>query len=542
MYNSPLLQELEKRFKNKGDLPILRDTAVKVMKVTEDRVSGAPELTRVILRDQGLTAKVLKISNSIYYNPGDKEINTISKAVVVLGFDMVRSISLGLSFVEMFQKHHPGIDIKKIVADSFIAATQASELANLLRHPQPEEIFIASLLYHLGSMTVAYYLPEEYVRTRKLMTEDGLSPEEAEREVLGFPFNRVGVAFAKEWSLPDGVVYTLSSSSPSDFGSSPVRAPLEQIRAIAHLSNRITENLFTPEEAPPEQSRRGGDDLEGLIQKVQNCFDIQSDEVIRLIETSYQKAKEVSGLFGIEEEKFRPVTAETATDSPALRERLLSRLGEIFEGKGKEERKEGEEIGQEERPVEMDHAEETAVEEQPQETSRALLQIKFLQEISLHLFGNQDINILFNMILEGIHRGIGFDRALLALCNPRKTRVTGRYSLGGDSQDMASHLDLSLDPKDNIFGKSFAELTPCFVQDTGSEEFRPLVPDVIRNVFKARGFVISPIHARGNVIGFFYADKAVSGELVTAEDYQSFLHFTLQANIGLERLMMGSKK
>lgn len=542
MYNSPLLQELEERFKNKGDLPILRDTAVKVMKVTEDRVSGAPELTRVILRDQGLTAKVLKVSNSIYYNPGDKEINTVSKAVVVLGFDMVRSISLGLSFVEMFQKHHPGIDIKKIVADSFIAATQASEMANLLRHPQPEEVFIASLLYRLGPMTVAYYLPEEYVKTRKLMAENGISHGEAEREVLGFLFNQVGAAFAKEWSLPAGVVYTLSSSPPSDSGSSPVRAPLEQIRAIAHLSNRITENLFTPEDVSPEQSRRRGDDLVGLIQKVQDCFDIQSDEVIRLIETSYQKAKEVSGLFGIEKKKFRPLTAETATDSPALRDRLLNRLGEIFEGKGEEERKEGDGIEQEERPVEMDHTEETAVGEEPPETSRALLQLKFLQEISLHLFGNQDINTLFNMILEGLHRGIGFDRALLALCNPQKTRVTGRYSLGGDSQDMASHLDLPLDPEDNIFGKSFAELTPCFVQDTMSEAFRPLIPDVIRYTFRADSFVISPIHARGNIIGFFYADKAVSGKPVTAEDYQSFFHFTLQANIGLERLMMGTRK
>lgn len=542
MYNSPLLQELEKRFKNKGDLPILRDTAVKVMRVTGDRVSGAAELTRVILRDQGLTAKVLKVSNSIYYNPGDKEINTISKAVVVLGFDMIRSISLGLSFVEMFQKHYPGIDIKKIVADSFIAATQASEMANLLRHPQPEEVFIASLLYHLGSMTVAYYLPEEYLKTRKRIDQDGLSPGEAEREVLGFPFNQVGVAFAREWALPDGIVYTLSSPFPPDFGHSPARAPLDQIRAIAHFSNRITENLFTPGEACPERSRRGENALEGLVQKVQHCLDIKPDATVRLIETSYKKAKEVSALFDIEKEKFKPATAETATDSPALRERLLSRLGEIFEGKGEEEREEGGAIGKEERPLGMDHAMETAAGEQPPETSRTLLQLKFLQEISLHLFGDQDINILFNMILEGIHRGIGFDRALLALCNPQKTRIIGRYSLGGDSKDMASHLDLPLDPRDNIFGKSFAELTPYFVQDTGSEEFRPMIPDVIRYTFKAGSFAISPIHARGNFIGFFYADKAASGKPITGEDYQSFLHFTLQANIGLERLMMGSKK
>ncbi|MBI4714618.1 MAG: HDOD domain-containing protein, partial [Nitrospirae bacterium] len=294
-FASPLLQGLEERFQNRGDLPILRDTVVHVMKITEDQVSGAPELSRVVLRDQGLTAKILKVANSVYYNPGDKEINTISRAVVLIGFDMIRTISLGLAFVEMFQKRHPDIDLKGMVARSFIAATQALEIARTLRHPEPEEVFISTLLYHLGSLSVAYYLPEVYLQARELESTAGLSREEAETKVLGFPFHHVGAAFAKEWNLPDGVVETLSNPR---FDPAPARTPSDRLRSIAHLSNRITENLFTA----------GGDDrdLEGLLKALQTTLEIRPEEGVRLVEISYRKAREVSGLFGLEMEAVRP--------------------------------------------------------------------------------------------------------------------------------------------------------------------------------------------------------------------------------------------
>ena len=533
MYNSPLLQELEKKFKHKGDLPVLRDTAVKVMKITEDRVAGAPQLTRAILRDQGLTAKILKVANSIFYNPTDKEINTISKAVVLLGFDMIRSISFGLSFLEMFQKHYPHIDIKKIMAESFIAATQAMEIANVIHHPQPEEVFIAALLYRLGPMTVAYYLPEAYLKAQQLVTVSGLSTEEAEQKTLGFSFNQVGIAFAKEWGLPEGVVYALS---PVNIGSSQVHSPIEQLQVIAHLSNKITQNLFTDE--------RENDDMGRFVHNLQKCLAINQDEGIRLIEDSYKKATEVSRLFGIEVEKFKPAAALSKSNGgpPSLRDRLLDSLGKIFEGKAEKGKEDDKEDVEEDLNVSGNMEDCQPANNSDTQVSHALLQLKFLQEISMHIFGNQDINTLFNMILEGLNRGIGFDRSLLALCNHPKTRVAGRFALGIDSDNMANLIDLPINPTENIFGISFRELKPYIVQDIDSEEFRPYIPDIIRNEFKASAFVLSPIHAKGNVIGFFYADNAPSGRQITMEDFKSFIHFTLQANISLERLMIAAAK
>src|SRR3990170_4749516 len=498
MYNSPLLQELEKKFKHKGDLPVLRDTAVKVMKITEDRVAGAPQLTRAILRDQGLTAKILKVANSIFYNPTDKEINTISKAVVLLGFDMIRSISFGLSFLEMFQIHHP----------------------------QPEEVFIAALLYRLGPMTVAYYLPEAYLKAQQLVTVSGLSTEEAEQKTLGFSFNQVGIAFAKEWGLPEGVVYALS---PVNIGSSQVQAPLEQLQVIAHLSNKITQNLFTDE--------RENGDLGRFVHNLQKCLAINQDEGIRLIEDSYKKATEVSRLFGIDVEKFKPsdTLSKSNGEPPSLRDRLLDSLGKIFEGKAEKGKEDDKGDVEEDLNVSGNMEDCQPANNSDTQVSHALLQLKFLQEISMHIFGNQDINTLFNMILEGLNRGIGFDRSLLALCNHPKTRVTGRFALGMDSDNMANLIALPINPTENIFGISFRELKPYIVQDIDSEEFRPYIPDIIRNEFKASAFVLSPIHAKGKVIGFFYADNAPSGRQITMEDFKSFIHFTLQANISLER-------
>ncbi|MBI4715756.1 MAG: GAF domain-containing protein, partial [Nitrospirae bacterium] len=349
----------------------------------------------------------------------------------------------------------------------------------------------------------------------------------------------------------DGVVETLSNPR---FDPAPARTPSDRLRSIAHLSSRITENLFTTE---------GDDrDLEGLLKALQTTLEIRPEEGVRLVEISYRKAREVSGLFGLVMEAVRPQpeagdTAESA-EPMTLRSRVRSRLERIYETADRDEAEppappgvpapesvrmegnatEGEEGREREAPVPVP----AKAAETEEVVPRAVLQLKFLQEISQHLFGNQDINVLFNMILEGIHRGVGFDRALLSLLNPKKTRITGRYSLGSDGEDVAKQLDLANEPGDNVFGKAFAERQPCFISDADAGESRPLVPEVVRNVFKAGAFVISPIHAQGNVIGFFYADKAASGAPITPEDYQSFLHFTLQANLGLERLMTAPRK
>ncbi|MCG3115279.1 MAG: HDOD domain-containing protein [Candidatus Manganitrophus sp. SA1] len=522
-----ILQKLQDRIQHRGDLPVLRDTVIQTLRAAEDKVSGAADVARSILQDQGFAVKVLKVANSAYFNGGYGEVFTVSRAVVVLGLDMIRSVSLGLSFVELFQKQHPGIDLKKIIADAFIAATLAKELGERLHYPKQEELFLATLFYNLGPISLAYYLPESHLEIQRLVEKSGLPLWKAEQQVLGASVNQLGIAMAKECKVPDHLAEPLAASDQILF--SPAHTPREQLWAVSYLANRIVGNLFTEKGTEEEMA--------GLMQQMEVCLKIPPEEGLGLIQKAYKNIKEVSDSFEIEAEKFRPpVTSGSKTSSP--RSGLLERLGKIFRVS------EGAEEEVPIPPVQIkESTNETEKIEAPEKIEgidRPSLQLKFLRDISNHIAENQDINVLFSAILEGIHIGIGFDRALLVLCNPSKTQITGRYGLGALSQELADRLSLPNDPADNIFGKVYLEKKAVFVQDIHVEPIRPLISKSFLSLFESQSFVISPIHAKGNVIGFFYADKALSKEVISQEDYQLFLHFAFHANIALERMFLRS--
>src|SRR5574337_1270393 len=82
------------------DMPAFGATVAAVRKVTGDERASASRLAQVILQDAALTTKVLKLANSAFYNPTRQGVSTISRAIVLLGFDLVADIALGVSLVD----------------------------------------------------------------------------------------------------------------------------------------------------------------------------------------------------------------------------------------------------------------------------------------------------------------------------------------------------------------------------------------------------------------------------------------------------------
>ena len=517
---------LHKRMQERGDLPIIRRNGAKILTASENSESGASDVARIILHDPGFAAKVLKVANAAYFNRGQESIGTISKAVVLLGLDMIRQISLGLGFVEMFEKHHPKIDMKRLVADAFASAVLGQELAESLGHPCPEEAFVASLLHNLGRISVAYYLPEAYLEIQKQVAEEGRDAEETERELLGGSCSEIGVSLAHHWKLPQTV--TESMELDQEAVSKPAVSQREKMLWAAYLSNRITENLFSQQASPK--------DFDYWVTRLEVGMNIKQTAGLKVIENAYKKVCQMAESFEMPPTLFSPQeAAEDSKDSKSARHRLVGRMERNLNQFLAESKKEDK---QEEAPSQP--AEESLQEMDP--SKRDSLQLEYLRKITSHMMNNSDLNGLFTIVLEGVQKGIGFERVLLVLCNPERTRFQGRYGVGPGTRDFAARLDLPNQPKDNIFAKVYADRKPCFVESVDRLGFRRLIPEVLKESGKVHSFAISPIHAANNVIGFFYADNAVSGKPVQPSSYDAFLHFVFQANLGLERLSRSSEE
>ena len=118
------------------DIPILSQTARKIDLITTTRDSHAIELSRVVLQDPGMTARVLKMANSAYYMGGRKSllgtsatVTTVTRAVMVLGFETLRQLCQARTVVEDrvqgFQRTH----LLRKIAGSYHAAVQARWMA-----------------------------------------------------------------------------------------------------------------------------------------------------------------------------------------------------------------------------------------------------------------------------------------------------------------------------------------------------------------------------------------------------------------------------
>ena len=132
------------------DIPIFKHTVTAIAEVTQDDDSSASELAKVILQDASLTARILKIANSIAYNPSGVPINTISRAVFFIGFNTVRTISLSLAIIDALLKNRTREHVLEIMARSLHAAVQSRSFSEQRGDDSPEEVFIATLLYNLG--------------------------------------------------------------------------------------------------------------------------------------------------------------------------------------------------------------------------------------------------------------------------------------------------------------------------------------------------------------------------------------------------------
>ena len=137
---------------NQSELPALASVVKDLQRLAEHEHASVQQLADVLLRDASLTSKVLRVGNSSYYNPSQETIKTISRAIVMIGFENVRLISLSVTLIDSLLARAPREQLLELLARSFHAAVQARNIAGYVLSRHEEEVFIAALLYNVGEL------------------------------------------------------------------------------------------------------------------------------------------------------------------------------------------------------------------------------------------------------------------------------------------------------------------------------------------------------------------------------------------------------
>lgn len=142
-------------------LPALARTAQSISECAGDDDTSGTDLAALILRDAGMTTRVLRLASSRLHNPHGQRIRTVSRAVALLGFDVVREIALGIAVLDLLGGRHAGCaQAAAEAARALRTAVQARALAEAAGIDAPEEVFIAALLQDIGHLAFWSVVPQ----------------------------------------------------------------------------------------------------------------------------------------------------------------------------------------------------------------------------------------------------------------------------------------------------------------------------------------------------------------------------------------------
>ncbi|ACL04651.1 HDOD domain-containing protein [Desulfatibacillum aliphaticivorans] len=204
------------------DLPPMPQVIHKARKVMADPNSSFQDLAIVLVTDQAIAAKVLKIANSPFYGLSGT-VSTIQQASVVLGQKTLNEILTMASASQLLDKPMPGygMDPGEFWRHSLLVAFGARIITGRAKPHLAEDAFAAGLTHDAGKLALEPYVAERKEMFRRLAS-GGMSFLEAEKAILGFDHCEIASEVCKSWKMPENITTAIRyhhypSRSEGDF-------------------------------------------------------------------------------------------------------------------------------------------------------------------------------------------------------------------------------------------------------------------------------------------------------------------------------------
>lgn len=188
-------------------LPAQPLTAMRILRLGEDSETSVGELARIVEADPVLSARVIRLANAPYYGFSGR-ISSASRAVVLLGFDTVRALSVGAAV--SLVGDHVDLGPPGLWAHNVAAAAASAVVARRLGSPA-QDAFSAGLLKDVGVSLLHRRDPVVY---RDILTTHGRQADElarAEQEAFHLTHAAAGAAALESWGFPPQFVHAVAS-------------------------------------------------------------------------------------------------------------------------------------------------------------------------------------------------------------------------------------------------------------------------------------------------------------------------------------------
>ncbi|MBI3561718.1 MAG: HDOD domain-containing protein [Gammaproteobacteria bacterium] len=456
------------------EMPVFAHTARSIATASKGLDTPVAELAHLILQDSSMTAKVLRLANSAYYNPSGRPVNTISRGILFLGFDVVRSIALTIAIIDPLIKGLQHEYVVREMARCFHAAVQAKAIAQARGASNNEEVFIAALLYRLGNMAF-WCFPCGQANALDNAYQQWDQPEKAENAVLGFNLRQLTQGLNQEWHLSELLKSILTAKS-----TSPEREDLQQAFS---LITAVEEGW-------------GSIAAKRCCATIAELVNRSSDETWIMINKAAFEAVQVTREFGIETVgKHIPLPDKSIQDGHST------------------------------------------VDSEPRPQPDLQLQMGMLRELTAMLHEKADINAVISTVMEAVYRVLGMERTVIAFISPEDGHLRAKYMLGDQKDKLKRGFNFAVAEQSHDFiTYVLNQKEGCWLNAKTRVQLEPLISDDMRQCLGVLEFFIMPIRINHKGRGVVYADCKYSGRSLTDADFQTFVHFSEHITIAFDLL------
>ena len=450
-----------------GDLPILPQTLLQIQKVASDDHSSADDLAQVILKDQSLTMRVLRMVNSaMYQRKGHEKVTTVRKAVILLGFETVRKLALGLSVFDMMSKLSRSPHLLEITQHSLVTAAFAQQLAEASGRLAPEEAFVTALVHDVGKVVLVECSPEDYDHVVRDIAA-GVDGIDAERKHFGMSHDRAGRRLALKWKLPTEMQSVIGDHHDFD----PLHPPrlMDSMIATIVYADAMSSFQCTPE-TQFEELR--------ILQHAGKVLGIPSGRLDDL----YSKID-------------RDISSLASTFDVSLGD--LRAYGVLVNAEGSAS------VAPPMTPAEI--------------AERTARQLELYRAIGTGLAQGRAPKQLLREVLTGIVQVLGFGRVILFRVDRSRRTMRPMLWEGGGVKEIAPRLELPLDHETGALAMCALQRRPYHVPMARSGAYAGQAGTQLLEETQTTGFACAPVVTSDGVAAVLFADHGPDGRDVGAE-------------------------
>ena len=492
---SATLEFLLRRMRRTSDFPAMSAQILRVQSLASSENESLNSLTSEILKDVALTNKLLRIVNSAHFSHvGGGSINTVSRAVSLVGFAGIRNVAMSLVLLDHMENKAHANQLKGEFLRSLMAASLAAELAPHQRG-DTEELFIGALFQNLGRMLTEFYFPDEAQQVRRAMAAPGNASEErASTTVLGISYEGLGQGVGRTWGLPATMLKLMRKPSGPPPGRVPTD-PVERMHWQTLAANDLADVFLKATDGEVKTQ------LQKVAARYAACLGQGSDTLTKITLLARDKLAAGADAIGLRVPANSPAarllhSAKAIQANSMAGEHTLQANAELPGGTPSAEAAPG--------PSTADRA-----------NQAANLLATGVQDVTNAMVADDfKLNDVLRMILETMYRAMGFRQVLFCLKDAHSDTLVGRLGLGEGATEAAHRFKVGLREPNNLLTVVCNKGLDTLIHDAHAPKVAGNLPDWYRQHINARSFMLLPLLLKGAPLGLIYADQMQADSIV----------------------------